>query len=50
MFLEKIFRAVSNIRRIREALIQKEIIDISPGKPEFLDPLYKLWFTKKFMA
>ncbi|MEI6435334.1 MAG: hypothetical protein WCP32_10860 [Bacteroidota bacterium] len=41
--------SVSNIRRIREALIQKEIIDISPGKIEFLDPLYKLWFTKNFM-
>ncbi|MCX6277787.1 MAG: ATP-binding protein [Bacteroidetes bacterium] len=42
--------SVSNIRRIREALIQKEIIDISPGKLEFLDPLYKLWFTKNFMT
>ena len=41
--------SVSNIRRIREALIQKEIIDIFPGKPEFLDPLYKLWFLKNFM-
>jgi hypothetical protein len=40
--------SVSNIRRIREALIQKEIIDIFPGKPEFLDPLYKLWFVKNF--
>lgn len=41
--------SVSNIRRIREALIQKEIIDIFPGKPEFLDPLYKLWFLKNFI-
>lgn len=41
--------SVSNIRRIREALIQKEIIDIFPGKPEFLDPLYKLWFVKNFI-
>jgi hypothetical protein len=41
--------SVSNIRRIREALIHKEIIDIFPGKPEFLDPLYKLWFRKNFM-
>ncbi|MHC1776288.1 MAG: ATP-binding protein [Lentimicrobium sp.] len=40
--------SVSNIRRIREALIQKEIIDIFPGKPDFLDPLYKLWFLKNF--
>jgi len=40
--------SVSNIRRIRDALIQKEIIDIFPGKPEFLDPLYKLWFLKNF--
>ena len=41
--------SVSNIRRIREALIQKEIIDIFRGKPEFLDPLYKLWFLKNFL-
>jgi uncharacterized protein len=40
--------SVSNIRRIRDALIQKEIIDIFPGKHEFLDPLYKLWFLKNF--
>jgi AAA+ ATPase superfamily predicted ATPase len=40
--------SVSNIRRIREALIQKEIIDIFPGQPEFLDPLYRLWFLRNF--
>jgi uncharacterized protein len=40
--------SVSNIRRIRDALIQKEIIDIIPGNPQFLDPLYKLWFLKNF--
>jgi hypothetical protein len=40
--------SVSNIRRIREALIQKEIIDIIPRQPEFLDPLFKLWFLKNF--
>ena len=42
--------SVSNIRRIREALIQKEMIDIFPGKTEFLDPLYKLWFLKNFIS
>lgn len=41
--------SVSNIRRIRDALIQKEIIDIFRGKLEFLDPLYKLWFLKNFL-
>jgi len=40
--------SVSNIRRIKEALIQKEIIDIFQGNPGFLDPLYKLWFLKNF--
>jgi hypothetical protein len=40
--------SVSNIRRIREALMQKEVINIFTGKPEFLDPLYKLWFLKNF--
>jgi len=40
--------SVSNIRRIRDALVQKEMIDIFQGKPEFLDPLYKLWFSRNF--
>ena len=41
--------SVSNIRRIRDALIQKEIIDIIQGKAEFLDPLFKLWFVRQFI-
>lgn len=34
----------ANIIRIREALIRKEIIDVQiTGKPEILDPVYKIW-------
>lgn len=40
--------SVSNIRRIRDALIQKEIIDIVNGKPDFMDPLYKLWYIRRY--
>jgi hypothetical protein len=29
--------------RIKNALGEKEIIDIQQGKNEFLDPLYKNW-------
>jgi uncharacterized protein len=40
--------SVSNIRRIRDALIQREIIELSEKQPRFLDPLYKLWFNRMF--
>jgi hypothetical protein len=34
-----------NVNRIKESLINKEIIDISSQKIEFIDPLFKAWFT-----
>jgi uncharacterized protein len=39
----------SNIKRVREALIEKEVIDINNGKPEFSDPLFKIWFWRIYM-
>jgi hypothetical protein len=39
----------SNITRIKQALIEKEVIDIINGKPEFSDPLFKIWFWRIYM-
>ena len=39
----------ANITRIKEALIEKEVIDINNGKPEFSDPLFKIWFWRIYM-
>ena len=39
----------ANIKRIKEALIEKEVIDINNGKPEFSDPLFKIWFWRIYM-
>lgn len=38
-----------NVNRIKESLVKKEIIDITPGNIEFIDPLFKLWFTKIYL-
>ncbi len=40
----------ANVNRIKESLIKKEIIDITPDKIEFIDPLFKLWFSKVYMS
>lgn len=34
-----------NVNRIKESLVNKEIIDIMEQKIEFLDPLFKTWFS-----
>ncbi|MBY0433210.1 MAG: hypothetical protein K2U26_03780 [Cyclobacteriaceae bacterium] len=39
----------ANIKRVREALIEKEVIDINNDKPEFSDPLFKIWFWRIYM-
>jgi len=35
----------ANVKRIREALINKEIVELIQGKIEFLDPVYQCWLT-----
>lgn len=35
-----------NVNRIKESLLKKEILDITPDNIEFIDPLFKLWFMK----
>lgn len=39
----------ANVIRIKESLVKKEIIDITPEKIEFIDPLFKLWFSDNFL-
>ncbi len=36
----------ANIKRIKEALINKELIDYNGKKMEILDPLFKIWIKK----
>jgi len=38
-----------NVNRIKEALLKKEIIDITKNNIEFIDPLFKLWFSKIYL-
>jgi len=38
--------ASSNIVKIKRALVQKEIIEISMGKPIILDPAFELWLKR----
>lgn len=38
----------SNIKKIKNALISHEIIDISAKKVEILDPIFKLWLQEDF--
>jgi AAA+ ATPase superfamily predicted ATPase len=40
----------ANIKRIREALENKEIIDSLAGRPEFLDPLFELWLQEVYFV
>ena len=38
----------ASVNRSKEALVQKEIIDIFNKEIEFLDPLLKIWITKTY--
>ncbi|HEY4787492.1 MAG TPA: ATP-binding protein [Bacteroidales bacterium] len=40
----------ANVLRLRQALINKEVIDIQKNKIEFLDPVYKYWLTKYYFS
>lgn len=39
----------ANVNRIKTALVDKEVLDITPQKIEFIDPLFKLWFRTVYM-
>jgi hypothetical protein len=38
-----------NIKRIKAALEQKDIMDFFSKEPEFVDPVFELWFRKNFV-
>ena len=38
-----------NVNRIKQALVNKEVIDITPQRIEFIDPLFKLWFSTVYI-
>lgn len=40
----------ANVSRIKYSLVNKEILDITAGGIEFLDPLFKLWFKTIYMS
>ena len=40
----------ANVLRIKQALINKEIIDIEGNKINFLDPMYKCWLKKYYFT
>ncbi|WP_106830870.1 AAA family ATPase [Parabacteroides pacaensis] len=40
----------ANVNRIKEALINKEIIDCAGKHITFLDPAYELWFKREMMS
>ncbi|MFZ1978450.1 MAG: hypothetical protein WAV76_10895 [Bacteroidota bacterium] len=38
-----------NVNRIKESLVNKEVLDITPNHIDFIDPLFKLWFSSIYM-
>lgn len=38
-----------NVNRIKASLVNKEVIDMTSHKIEFVDPLFRLWFTDVYM-
>ncbi len=39
----------ANVNKVKETLLNREIIDIQSGKVEFIDPAYELWFRKNIL-
>ncbi len=46
---KEIQRLKSNVNKVKETLLNREIIDIQLGKVEFIDPAYELWFRKNIL-
>lgn len=38
-----------NVNRIKKSLVSKEVLDITPQLIEFIDPLFKVWFSTVYM-
>lgn len=39
-----------NVSKNKDVLQNKDIIDFSDNKPDFVDPFFELWFTKFFLS
>lgn len=39
----------ANVARVRGALEKKEVLEFVKNKPHFIDPVFEIWFTKRFM-
>ncbi|MDR0659255.1 MAG: hypothetical protein LBG19_00290 [Prevotellaceae bacterium] len=39
----------ANVARVRGALEKKEVLEFIKNKPHFIDPVFEIWFTKRFM-
>lgn len=39
----------ANVARVRGALEKKEILEFIKSKPYFIDPVFQIWFTQRFM-
>ena len=40
----------ANVTRIRTALEKKEVLEFVRNKPQFIDPLFKIWFIERFIS
>ena len=40
----------ANVTRVRDALEKKEILVFVRNKPRFLDPLFSIWFSERFLS
>jgi hypothetical protein len=38
-----------NVNRIKQSLVNKEVLNITPQHIEFIDPLFKVWFSTVYM-
>ena len=39
----------ANVARVRGALEKKELLEFIKNKPYFIDPVFQIWFTQRFM-
>ena len=40
----------ANVTRVRMALEKKEVLEFIGNKPRFLDPLFKIWLSERFLS
>ncbi|MEK7719411.1 MAG: ATPase [Bacteroidota bacterium] len=40
----------ANVTRCRKSLVEKDVLDITPGKTDFQDPIYKYWLAHTYFT